>query len=323
MKQIYLPVFGESTSAVGFGCASLGSRVDRADGIAALSAAYERGVKWFDVAPSYGDGEAEYNLGYFLKGKRSQVHVCTKVGILPPRTPWLMKKVKPIARAIVSHVPSIRSAISKGRPPAIKVSLTADVIQRSLEASLKRLGTDYIDVLALHDATSEEIQNDEVLSALDQAISSGKVRAVSVASSLEVGVVAMLHQEIFRFIQVANSPYERNIEALRKNAIEAKRENLIFISHSAYGKDGALGKLTSLLKNSSDARDAAARLGVSGDEVSVAASMLLAYAYSSNSGGVCLLSMFKKKHLEFNISKLNKNFSEEGLVSFFDRFSIV
>ena len=45
-------------SRLGFGCASLGSRVAAADGLNALAAAFDAGVNWFDVAPAYGAGEA-------------------------------------------------------------------------------------------------------------------------------------------------------------------------------------------------------------------------------------------------------------------------
>jgi len=72
-------------SRLGFGCASLGSRVAAADGLNALAAAFDAGVNWFDVAPAYGAGEAETLLGRFLRGRRDRTFVVTKVGMAPPR----------------------------------------------------------------------------------------------------------------------------------------------------------------------------------------------------------------------------------------------
>ena len=60
--------------AIGMGCASLGSRVGRREGLRALARAYDAGITWFDVAPSYGDAEAETILGEFVQGR-------------PPRSP--------------------------------------------------------------------------------------------------------------------------------------------------------------------------------------------------------------------------------------------
>ena len=59
MRTVVCPGLGRDVSAVGFGCASLGSRVSEAQGLRALGLAFERGVTWYDVAPPYGDGEAE------------------------------------------------------------------------------------------------------------------------------------------------------------------------------------------------------------------------------------------------------------------------
>ena len=70
--------------ALGFGCASLGSHVSEGQGLRALHAAFERGVTWYDVAPPYGDGEAEEILGRFLTGRRDRVVICTKFGVPRP-----------------------------------------------------------------------------------------------------------------------------------------------------------------------------------------------------------------------------------------------
>ena len=65
MKQVFMKSIGETTSRIGFGCASLGSRIGSREGINALERAYTAGVTWYDVAPSYGDGMAESIVGEF------------------------------------------------------------------------------------------------------------------------------------------------------------------------------------------------------------------------------------------------------------------
>ena len=95
MRTVVCPGLGREVSALGFGCASLGSRVSEAQGLRALGLAFERGVTWYDVAPPYGDGEAEGILGKFLAGRRDRVAICTKFGIPRPVVSSAMRLIRP------------------------------------------------------------------------------------------------------------------------------------------------------------------------------------------------------------------------------------
>ena len=84
MRRVTLGQTGIETSCLGFGCASLGSRVGEEAGLRALAAAHDAGVAWFDLAPLYGAGRAEEIAGRFLKGRpRDGVQICSKVGLAP------------------------------------------------------------------------------------------------------------------------------------------------------------------------------------------------------------------------------------------------
>ncbi|MFX6040902.1 aldo/keto reductase, partial [Acinetobacter baumannii] len=63
----------ELSGRLGFGCAPMLGRVGRKDSLRALAIAYDNGIRHFDVARSYGFGEAEALLGEFLAGKRQHV----------------------------------------------------------------------------------------------------------------------------------------------------------------------------------------------------------------------------------------------------------
>ena len=82
----------------------------------ALNRAFDAGVTWFDVAPSYGDAEAETILGEFARGKRDKIQICTKVGIRPARTPFAMRAAKPILRCAVDTVPMLRKYVTRATP---------------------------------------------------------------------------------------------------------------------------------------------------------------------------------------------------------------
>ena len=211
MRRVEFAPLARSISAIGFGCASLGSRVDGKRGTAALARAYDAGVTWFDVAPSYGDGHAEVLLGKFLAGKRSQVAVCTKVGIVPGRVSLAMRIAKPVVQWAIVLRPELRKPVPSFRPPAQRVELTGPLIESSIVESLRRLQTDYIDVLALHEATLDDVQRDDVLRALDNVISKGYARAISLAGDLVVALAAVALSERFRIIQFANNLFAPNV----------------------------------------------------------------------------------------------------------------
>lgn len=135
------PVLG--FGAWGVGGSGWGESGDEAERLAAVSLACERGVTWFDTAPTYGDGASERLLGRALRSHRDTVILATKVG---PR----------------------------------------DDPRRSLEESLRRLGTEYVDLVQLHEIADRwEWRLEELLRLQGE----GKARALGLcnASHLELG----------------------------------------------------------------------------------------------------------------------------------------
>src|SRR5690348_8007309 len=109
------------------------------DRLAAIERAVERGVTFFDTAPTYGDGASETLLGRALRSDRARVAIATKVG---PR----------------------------------------DDPRRSLEASLRRLATDYVDLLQLHETLGDWERQLEQLVTLQ---SEGKTQAVGLCNATQ------------------------------------------------------------------------------------------------------------------------------------------
>src|SRR5690349_10156669 len=72
-----------NTTRLGFGCGSLFRIPSRARRVQLLGAAYEAGIRHFDVAPMYGLGRAEAELGAFARARRSELTITTKFGIDP------------------------------------------------------------------------------------------------------------------------------------------------------------------------------------------------------------------------------------------------
>jgi len=141
-----------------------------------LNTAFEVGISHFDTSPYYGYGLAEHDLGRFIRGCRARVTVATKVGLYAP------------GRSS-SHVASvwIRKAAGRIFPPLSlpTVDFQTKKAQQSLQESLKRLGTDYVDFLFLHEPYLALVNTDEMLGWLESCRNKGVILAWGVAGIAE------------------------------------------------------------------------------------------------------------------------------------------
>ncbi|HEY3797294.1 MAG TPA: aldo/keto reductase [Caulobacteraceae bacterium] len=138
---------GLKVSEVGLGCNNFGMRIDQAGTDAVVSAAIENGITLFDTADVYGgQGKSEEMLGNSLQGKRHQVVLATKFA--SPMGPG----------------PEMRGGSRK-------------YVMDAVEASLKRLKTDYIDLYQMH-RPDPDTPIEETLGALDDLVTQGKVRYI-------------------------------------------------------------------------------------------------------------------------------------------------
>lgn len=303
MRQIDFVPLARTISAIGFGCASLGSRISAKRGAEALARAYDEGVSWFDVAPSYGDGNAEILLGKFLAGKRSQVVVCTKVGVLPCRAPFALRVTRPILRNAIGLFPELRKYVVRRRPAAQRAALTGAFVESSIVKSLNRLQTDHVDVLALHEADLADVQREDVLKALDKVVRKGYARTIALAGDLNVSLAIVASSERFCIVQVANSPFVPNV-VLAKRQLPVGR-SVGFVTHSVYSHNGSLDALADLIAKQVHKRALMNSVGYRGEPREAAAAFLLDFALASNREGVVLLSMYKPAHFSFDIGRLN------------------
>lgn len=132
-------------SVAGLGCNNFGTRLDAAGTAAVVDAALDAGVTFFDTADYYGDGRSEELLGRALAARRDRVVVATKFG-----------KYKPVA------------GLSGGDPRWVV---------RACDESLRRLGTDVIDLYLMH-APDADTPIGDTLAALDGLLTAGKVRQI-------------------------------------------------------------------------------------------------------------------------------------------------
>lgn len=296
MRTVFSAALGVHVSALGFGCASLGSRVSTAKGRRALDMAFERGVTWYDVAPPYGDGGAEDRLGRFIQNRRDRVIVCTKFGIARPNISRLKLLFRPAARSLVAIFPKVRATISRARNTGAHSAIDPETIEPSVIDSLRRLRTDYIDVLALHEPTATEAAEERIFEVLERLRDNGFIRTISIAGAPTSIEAAIRASRPVAFAQFPDDPFADCAQKLRASIPPDVRP--FFVTHGVFGS-GVIERLERMPKVKQAALDALAATSMY-DARTLAPDFLLTFAFSNNPDGVVITSMFSDEHIDRN-----------------------
>jgi aryl-alcohol dehydrogenase-like predicted oxidoreductase len=138
---------GLTVSVVGVGCNNFGRRLDAGKVCEVVDEAVDAGITLFDTADSYGDGASEEFLGRAVARRRDRVVIATKFG-------WGAGKDD--------------NSVARGHP---------DYVRGAIEASLERLGTDYVDLYQYH-RPDGMTPLEETLGAMSELVDEGKVRCI-------------------------------------------------------------------------------------------------------------------------------------------------
>jgi aryl-alcohol dehydrogenase-like predicted oxidoreductase len=187
---------GIRASAVGLGTWAIGGWMwggtDEDASVAAIRAAIDAGVSLIDTAPAYGMGRSEEIVGKAIAGRRDEVVLATKCGLV-----W--------------HTDRGNHFFDQaGRP--VHRFLGRDSIAHELDASLRRLGTDHIDLYITHwqDPTTPIAETMDVLEGLKRA---GKIRAIGASNVSPADLEAYVAAGTLDAIQEQFSMVHRDIEA--------------------------------------------------------------------------------------------------------------
>lgn len=218
MKTRQLGHLGPHVSSIGLGCMGMSdfytTGVDEREAIATLHRAVELGVTLFDTADMYGPHTNEELLGRALRGKRDGLYLASKFG--------LVRSSDPHARGV------------NGRP---------DYVRQSVEGSLKRLDTDYLDLYYQH-RIDPEVPVEETIGAMAELVKAGKVRHIGIS---EASAETIQRAHAVHPLAAVQSEYSLWSREPEHNGVldTCQRLGIAFVAYSPLGRGFLTGELKS------------------------------------------------------------------------------
>jgi aryl-alcohol dehydrogenase-like predicted oxidoreductase len=200
---------GWRVSEIGFGGARIGGLLaqdgGRATSLKTLEAACDAGINFFDTADMYSQGESEILVGKAFRDKRDRVFIATKGGFSLPRQKRLIQFIKPFAKPIVRALGLRRSAVPASLSGTVSQDFSPGYLREAVEASLRRLQSDHIDLYQLHSPPREELTGSrlqDALGLLGRLKTEGKIREYGIALDSVYDVVHCLDMEGLASLQM-------------------------------------------------------------------------------------------------------------------------
>lgn len=218
MNTRQLGARGPHVSAIGLGCMGMSDFYttgrDDQESLATLERALEVGIDFFDTADIYGPYTNEQLLAPFLKGRREQVVLASKFGIVRGNDPH--------SRGV------------NGRP---------EYVRQAIDASLARLGTDYLDLYYQH-RIDPQVPIEDTVGAMAELVAAGKVRHIGISEASAATIERAHAVHPLAAVQSEYSLWTRDPE---HNGVLAtcQRLGIAFVAYSPLGRGFLTGELRS------------------------------------------------------------------------------
>lgn len=226
-----------TVSELSLGSSALGGGIfyrDDKEALRVLRMAYDAGITFYDTAENYGMGRHEELIGQAFKTFREKVVITSKGGLLMTQFGRLVMHLRPMLIPVRSLLQHRRRALGKFRDSQKKYSFAPSHMRRSLEGSLCRLKTDYIDVYQFFNVTESTLERDDLFDVMDRFKEEGKIRYAGVTVLKANPAFASLQQERMDSIQVPVSLIDPMV--VHRFLPLARARNLAVIGRSPLGQ---------------------------------------------------------------------------------------
>ncbi len=180
---------GIKVSEIGFGGSRIGGLLagkgSGAEAVALLRTALDAGITFYDTADMYAQGESEALIGNAFRSNRHQVVLATKGGFCLPAQRKLLARIKPLVRPVIQALGLKRNKMIASVSGTLAQNFSPAYLTQAVDASLKRLQTDHIDLYQLHSPPVALLESDvlgQALATLETLKHQGKLRAYGIAT---------------------------------------------------------------------------------------------------------------------------------------------
>ena len=178
MRYRSLGESGLTVSELGFGCSALGGGLfgpDTRGAMDLIARCLDAGVTFFDTSDTYSLGNSEKILGRAIRGQRARLVIATKGGGTWSPVDKALLRSRPLLRPFRKALGGARRSIKLAHARRKHYDFSPEHIVRAVEGSLRRLGTDYIDLYQLYNPTVQDLVEFECSETLDQLKTAGKI----------------------------------------------------------------------------------------------------------------------------------------------------
>ncbi len=280
---------GLRPSRIGFGCsqiASISTAHPRHEVTATLLEAVDRGINFFDTADVYGQGDSERMLGKLLRRKRDRLIYCTKAGLTLGLSQNLIRLVKPLANPVMRRWKHGREKTLKTRREVEHKCFDPAYLEKRVAGSLRRLNTDYLDILLLHSPDPEVLADGRVLEMLRSLQDKGHIRYYGVSCDTIASALQFSRNEDIACIQFPGNVTQYQALDSALPLMEDRRIGVILREPFGGGSVFSYPPLLQLVQNRSN---------------SSAARIALQYLLQREDSGVILGGMTCRRHLQENL----------------------
>jgi aryl-alcohol dehydrogenase-like predicted oxidoreductase len=200
-----------NVSEFGLGCARIGGifKRDPAEFLNLLFAAFDAGINFFDTANIYSQGESETLLGRAFHHRREKVVLASKAGYVLPSRRRVVARLKPLVRPMIGALGLTRQHLPGPVRGSLAQDFSATHLRKAVEASLRRLRTDRLDLFQMHSPPVEVVEADDWIDALETLKRQGKIRYYGVSCDEVDATLAALRHSGVSSIQVPLNLLER------------------------------------------------------------------------------------------------------------------